>query len=80
MQAAVRGGAADRPRPLPRPGAFNRKLFAVVGDLNDEPASSATKALVGSSGLEDAITRIRYALQPAIAALLAYWSVPISMR
>ncbi len=38
---------------------FSQELFAVVGDMNDEPLSPPVRPLTGSpSGLEDAIARI----------------------
>jgi hypothetical protein len=38
--------------------AWNKELFMVVGDLNDEPASAPVGPVVASSGLENAIERI----------------------
>jgi endonuclease/exonuclease/phosphatase family metal-dependent hydrolase len=38
--------------------AFNTELFAVVGDLNDEPASKPLKKLYLQAGLEDALEHI----------------------
>jgi endonuclease/exonuclease/phosphatase family metal-dependent hydrolase len=41
------------------PGAaFDTELFAVLGDLNDEPASAPLQPLVAGAGLEDALARI----------------------
>lgn len=38
--------------------AFQTELFAVVGDMNDEPRSKPLKKLFNNVGLEDALTRI----------------------
>ena len=38
--------------------AWNRELFMVVGDLNDEPASPPVAPVVANAGLENAIERI----------------------
>lgn len=57
-----RGRQADRVIALIQerfPGnAFTTELFAVVGDLNDEPASKPLKKLYLNAGLEDALARI----------------------
>src|SRR3954447_22055397 len=57
-----RGRQADRVIKLLKerfPGtAFDTELFAVVGDLNDEPASKPLKKLYASTGLEDVLERI----------------------
>jgi len=57
-----RGRQADRVIALLNerfPGnAFDTELFAVVGDLNDEPASTPLKKLYQDAGLEDAYERI----------------------
>jgi endonuclease/exonuclease/phosphatase family metal-dependent hydrolase len=37
--------------------AYNEELFAVVGDLNDEPGSKPLKALFNDCDLEDALAR-----------------------
>ena len=39
--------------------AYDSALFAVVGDLNDEPASDPVKAIVKDAGLFDAMERIQ---------------------
>jgi endonuclease/exonuclease/phosphatase family metal-dependent hydrolase len=57
-----RGRQADRVIALLHerfPGnAFNSELFAVVGDLNDEPGSKPLKKLYQQEGVEDALERI----------------------
>jgi endonuclease/exonuclease/phosphatase family metal-dependent hydrolase len=56
-----RGRQADRVIKLLKerfPGnAFSTELFAVVGDLNDEPRSKPLKKLFDNAGLEDALKR-----------------------
>jgi endonuclease/exonuclease/phosphatase family metal-dependent hydrolase len=57
-----RGRQVDRVIALTKerfPGnAFDSELFAVVGDMNDEPASESLKKLYLNAGLEDALERI----------------------
>jgi endonuclease/exonuclease/phosphatase family metal-dependent hydrolase len=57
-----RGRQAERVIALVKerfPGnTFKKELFAIVGDMNDEPASKPLKKLYANAGLEDALDRI----------------------